>query len=530
MKTIYKFIFLMIVGITLFPSCNDDYLTEKPRSFLAPENTFVSTKGFETALTGLYIQVQREWGWAGGNGLTYMHFFVGTDICVSGNATPFYTVFESYGDDIHPSNGRVEGHWNFYYKAIGNANLIIEAAEKNDVNWDSPEDKNRVIAEAKFFRAYFYRNLIAFFGDVPLVTKVEKPFRLDYTRQPVSDILDFMIEDLKFAVQYLPDLVEKDGKITKAAAQHQLAEIYLWAGKYAEAEQSAQAIINSGNYHLMTERFGQKAGEPGDVFSDLFLEFNQNRGSGNFETIWAVQQEYGVLGGGGQEDGQNDWSRRGWVPNYAAVPGMVLADSLGGRGIGRLVPLQWWLDSYEPQDIRASKYNIKRDYWYNDPTSELFGQKVEIKQEWINTGKLYPTTTKFYFGKADDLNFLSNLKDRYKMRLAETYLLLAEAQMRQGKMTEAAANINVVRARAHASPVDPADVDMDYILDERARELLGEYPRRFTLVRTGTLLDRVRRLNPKSRDGIRDYHVHWPIPQSAIDANSGASLEQNPGY
>ena len=125
---------------------------------------------------------------------------------------------------------------------------------------------------------------------------------------------------------------------------------------------------------------------------------------------------------------------------------------------------------------------------------------------------------------------MSNLKDRYKIRLAETYLLLAEAQMLQNKNTEAAASINVVRARANASPVAPEDVDMDYILDERARELLGEYHRRFTLVRTGTLLDRVRRLNPKSKDGIRDYHVHWPIPQTAIDANSGAELKQNPGY
>ncbi len=515
----------------LFPSCEDDYLTEKPRSFLAPENTFVNTKGFETALTGLYIQVQREWGWAGGNGLTYMHFFIGTDICISGNATPFYTVFESYGDDIHSSNGQVAGHWNFFYQSIGNANLIIEAAENEDVKWDYPEDKNRVLAEAKFFRAYFYRGLIAFFGDVPLVTEVDKPFRLDYTRQPLSEVLDLMIEDLKSGAENLPELADKDGKLTRGAAQNMLAEAYLWKGENGLAEQAAQAVISSGNYELMTERFGQRAGEPGDVYSDLFLEFNHNRAGGNLETIWAIQQEYKVIGGGGQSDGHNDWSRRGWGPNYAAVPGMVLADSLGGRGVGRLVPMQSWLDSYEAQDLRASKYNIRREFWYNDPTfPELIGQKVEITEEWLNTGKLYTSTTKFYFGKADDLNFLSNLKDRYKIRLAETYLLLAEAQMLQGKTTEAAASINVVRARSNATPVDPGDVDMDYILDERARELLGEKHRRFTLVRTGTLLERVRRLNVKSQDGIRDYHVHWPIPQTAIDANSGAVLEQNPGY
>jgi hypothetical protein len=530
MKIIYKLIFT-VIGSLLFTSCNDDYLQETPMSFLAPENTFVNTKGFETALTGLYIQVQQEWGWSGGNGLTYMHFYVGTDICISGNATPFYTVFESYGDDIHPTNGQLTGHWNFYYGNLGNINLIIEAAEDSNVKWDLPEDKNRVIAEAKFFRAYWYRALMSFFGEVPLVTKLEKPFRLDYTKQSASEILDFMIEDLKFSSENLPALVEKDGKIVKAAALHMLAEAYLWAGKPELAEPALQAIINSGDYQLMKERFGQKSNEPGDVYADLFIENNQNRGSGNLETIWAVQQEYGVIGGGGQADGQNDWSRRGWVPNYAAVPGMIIADSLGGRGIGRLRPMQWWLDSYDEQDIRASIYNIKKEYWYNDPTSPDFGQKVEISEEWENTGRLYPSITKFNFGKADDdPNFLSNLKDRVKIRLAETYLLLAEAQMLQGKHSEAAASINMVRARANASPVAPGQVDMDYILDERARELLGEEHRRFTLVRTGTLIDRVRRLNPKSKDGIRDYHVRWPIPQTAIDANSGAVLEQNPGY
>jgi hypothetical protein len=531
MKTRVILIFICLVGIFLIPSCNDDYLSESPRSFLAPANTFVNTKGFETALTGLHVFVQQEWGWSGGNGDSYCNYFAGTDICIIGSISGLVVPFENYGDQIFPSNGMVAGYWDFHYKAIGNANLIIEAAENPDVRWDLPEDKNRVVAEARFFRGYNYRALIALYGDVPLVDKLEKPFRLDFTRKPVADILSFMIEDFKFGAQYLPELGAKDGKIAKAAALHMLAETYLWAGKPDLAEQAAKEVINSGKYQLMTKRFGPKAGVPGDVFSDLFVEHNQNRAGGNLETIWAVQQEYKIKGGGGQDDGQNDWARRNWVPGYASVPGMVLCDSLGGRGLGRLRPLAWWLDSYQPQDIRASKYNIRRDYWYNDRTSANYGKKVVITPEFENTGKLYISITKFDFGKtADDPNFLSSLKDRYKIRLAETYLLLAEAQMLQNKKTEAAASINVVRARANAGPVAPNDVTMDYILDERARELIGETHRRFELVRTGKLLERVRRLNPVSKVGIRDYHVRWPIPQTAIDANSGAELKQNPGY
>ena len=528
MKKIHKLLIWVFVATLALPACKDDFLDENPKSFLAPENTFVNTKGFETALTGLYVQVRDEWGWYGG-GLMYAPMFAGTDLCVSGTRHPHFTPFEDYGDNIYSTTTIVKSYWKWAYKTIGNANLINEAAENPQVNWETADDKTRVQGEVRFIRAYAYRDLITLYGDVPIVDKVEKPFRLDYTRQPVSEVLDFMIEDLKFAAKYLPETTQKEGKLVKAAAQHLLAEIYLYAGEPKLAEESALAVINSGKFQLMTERFGNHLGEPGDVFSDLFKEGNQNRASGNLETIWAIQQEYNVNGGG--EERYTDWSRRAWVPYYSKVSGMQLCDSLGGRGLGRLRPLQWWLDSYEAQDLRASRNNIKRRYWYNDPASDNYGQEVEITEELINSGYIFPSTTKFNFGKTDaDPSFLNNLKDRVKIRLAETYLLLAEAQLKLDRKGDAAASLNVVRSRAGASTVDVAQVDLDYILDERARELFGEYPRRFTLLRTDKLLDRVRRMNPRSKETIKDYHVLWPIPQTAIDANSGAVLNQNTGY
>ncbi len=528
MKKIYRYTLLMLAAIMLLPSCNDNFLNESPKSFLAPENTFVNTAGFETALTGLYAQVRDEWGWYGG-GLMYAPMFAGTDLSVSGTRHPHYTVFEDYGDNIYSTGVIVKAYWNWAYKTIGNANMIIEAAENEAVKWEDSSDKMRVQGEARFIRAYAYRDLITLYGDVPLVDKVEKPFRLDYTRQPVANVLAFMTEDLKFAEANLPTLAKKEGKVVKAAAQHLLAEIYLYDNQPSLAEQKAKEVIASGNFQLMTERFGKHTGQPGDVFSDMFLEHNQNRESGNLETIWVIQQEYNVNGGGTERF--TDWSRRCWVPYYSKVQGMQLADSLGGRGLGRQRPLQWWLDSYETNDMRASKYNIRREYTYNDPSHEKYGQKVEMTEEREINGEIYQSTTKFNYGKTDDdPSFLSNLKDRIKIRLAETYLILAEAQLKQNKIEEAAASINEVRKRANATPVLSSAVDMDYILDERARELFGEYPRRFTLIRTGKLLERVRSLNPVSKSTIRDYHILWPIPQEAIDANSGAELEQNPGY
>ncbi|CAN5382442.1 hypothetical protein BH20BAC1_BH20BAC1_04250 [soil metagenome] len=120
--------------------------------------------------------------------------------------------------------------------------------------------------------------------------------------------------------------------------------------------------------------------------------------------------------------------------------------------------------------------------------------------------------------------------DIYAIRLAETYLLRAEAYLDKRDKVAAAADINVLRDRAHATPVSPADVDIDYILDERARELVVEEPRRLTLSRIGLLYDRVKKYNPVSAPTIQPFNNLLPIPQNTIDVNSGATFSQNPGY
>ena len=120
--------------------------------------------------------------------------------------------------------------------------------------------------------------------------------------------------------------------------------------------------------------------------------------------------------------------------------------------------------------------------------------------------------------------------DNYIMRLAETYLLRAEAYIGKKDFVKAAEDINVVRARAHAKPVDPAEVNIDYLLDERARELIWEEPRRLVLARMGKLVDRVKQYNRLSKSTIKDFNGLWPIPYSEIENNTEATIPQNPGY
>ena len=124
----------------------------------------------------------------------------------------------------------------------------------------------------------------------------------------------------------------------------------------------------------------------------------------------------------------------------------------------------------------------------------------------------------------------SSSNDFIKMRLAETYLLRAEAYFRKGDLENAADDINVLRNRAHAVEIGASDVTIDFILDERARELVVEEPRRRTLMRMGVLYERVKKYNPSSASTVQPHHELWPIPQSAIDSNTGSELQQNPGY
>jgi hypothetical protein len=209
-----------------------------------------------------------------------------------------------------------------------------------------------------------------------------------------------------------------------------------------------------------------------------------------------------------------------------------------GRGVAYSRPTTFflynlWKDNWD-NDIRNSIYNIRRKFYYNNPSSTYFGKQVEKRTANEDTMRnVYPYLRKLEGKPFNGSNTSGRTgKDFIVYRLAETYLLRAEAYVRKNNPTAAAADINVVRNRAKAKPVSVGDVTIDYILDERGRELITEEPRRRTLSRMGKLVERTRKYQTRSdvRSTIQDYHELYPIPQSAIDANFSAKLTQNPGY
>jgi starch-binding outer membrane protein, SusD/RagB family len=526
------FIFTLLFPM-LISSCDKSFLEEHPKSFMVDENLYINTAGFETALNSLYYHLRED-----RNGEdAFPAMYTGTDIAYSVFSHANVKPFESYGAMITPSIYDVSFWWDRNYVGISWANKIIQEAQNSGVKWNDPSDKNRIIAEAKFFRAYYHNFLTNLYGDVPIADQFFSTPKFDFVRAHQQEVLEFERNDLKYAVANLPTDESKTGKLTKWAAMHLLTEVYLHLNKPDSAEIIALTIINSGHFHLMTSRFGVNATKPGDVYSDLFLEGNTNRSEGNMESIWVIQQAYGVTGGKTPGEYAGDWSRRVFLGYYQSVPGLLITDSLGGRGVGRIRPLTSWVKSYESNDIRASKYNLRRHYYYNNaaslPTGFHLGDLVPYTSALDSQRNIYPTIRKWDFGvqgRGGAAVYLSMDKCRAEYRLSDTYLFLAEARLKQNNLPGAADALNAVRSRAGASLVTVGQVSMDFILDERARELFGEEYRLLTLHRTGTFLARVRRLNWQVSAAVQDKHALWPIPQTAIDSNTGATLEQNTGY
>lgn len=523
---------LAALGVTAaFAGCDRDLLTESPPHILVVDNLYTSKSGFQQALNALYAQARNErlGRDEGPNGLRAAQFSLGTDVAWSPYREPFTDTFNNYGLFMNPQRAEIQDVWNWLYRTINGANTVIDRSTNEDVEWTDAE-RDAIVAEARLFRAWAYRHLTYLWGDVPLnlTESTGANIRSDWERAPRAEVRRQMEEDLLFAEANLP-VTAPDGRLTRAVASHYLAELYLALDQPAKAEAEARKVTESGQYRLITARYGVAASAPGTPFTDQFLDGNVNRSQGNTEAIWTFNFEANAPGGG------LSIMRRNWVNRYYSIKGVSVTAANGGRGIGRIGPTAWAVKLYSPGDDRGSQYAIRYFYIYDNPAGLPKGKQLG-DTVWLNKTTQKANDMRWVsIRKWDGVNPLDpdgnyNVHDQPYIRVAETYLLLAEAQLEQGNAAGAAATINVLRTRAHAPQVVPGDITLDFILDERARELLGEEQRRHTLVRTQKLVERTQKYNPMSKLQITPRDTVFPIPQSAIDANIGHAMPQNPGY
>lgn len=532
-------------------------MEEEAYDFYSADNSYVTEDQFNAAVTKIYQETDQYSSWS--NNANFFISLYTSDLAFGANRQNIN--LNNYGAQLVPGNAHVRINWQRYYSVIANTNTVLGRIDLEGTEFTSEEKRLTLKAEASFFRGYLYNYLATQYGGVPLVLEEVTSAKRDFVRAGQAEVYAQCIKDLEFAAANLPDVTElgDEVRLTKAAANHLLAELYITVGEYNKAIASASLVIDHPSYELMTERFGSRMDEPGDVYWDLFRRENQNRSSGNTEAIWVAQYEYLVPGGG---NGSTLTQFLG--PGYYNIQGpdgvnlfLGPTSQNGGRGISWFAPSDYllndvWVDS--PGDIRNSEANIIRDLEADNPDSPYFGQKMVENDLISNDNRLSKLWSAIFVKSTPINNFPEELfvdettgevtrnasqtfRDHYHMRLAETYLLRAEAYLKAGSPGLAAADINKVRERANAPLIDGGDVDIDFILDERTRELHFEEFRTLTLKRTGKLVERVRANNPwyngkfsPEISTIDDYHSLWPIPSQEIERNSEAVLEQNPGY
>ncbi len=573
MKKISSFLILFLLLTGTF-SCKKDFLDETPLDFLSATNAFKTSADFTASVNNLYRLVRAEFYTTNDN--DPFEYQYRTDIAFNvSNAT------QNLAGDIAPTSGLMERHWRALYKIVAEANTIISRIPESEL---SDADKKLFEARARFFRAFAYRALAYIWGGVPLETSEVLDVKIDYTRATRKEVYTQIISDLIFAAANLPAITAssiKDGEVSIQAANHMLAEVYIADGQFANAVTAASAVISSPGMALMTARFGtRRTVTPGDVYWDLFRRGNQNRknGSNNTEAIWVIQIETDIPGGAAITttsfaSGDGFSLERVHVPlardlttgatNIAAIKWPASDYSSGGRGVGFMAPSKYFQDSVyasDPvNDIRNANHNFVRKFKVTNPANPLYNTDIDYHNlppgtkgtsgEVLVSGKPSRAIYAYQTKATDPGNHPTNLyatpqtfpneikggggftyQDQYLFRLAETYLLRAEAYLGAGNAASAAADINVVRARSGAAPVAAANVNIDYILDERIRELGVEEKRLLTLMRLGKWYDRVIKCNPFYAPGAQTKFNLWPIPQSEIERNRGAKLDQNPGY
>ncbi|MBP1667085.1 MAG: hypothetical protein H6Q23_1945, partial [Bacteroidetes bacterium] len=472
MKTLFYNIVKVTLVIILAAACSKDVLDENPPNILAGQTIFKDLAGFESGLNGVY-NIARHGRWQSEKIENALN---GVDnMCSNYRRSEIYY---TWGPTNSPADDDLLETFQWLYEIVNGANTIIFYAQGEDVNWtggsDTPEgNKNRVIADARALRAWAYKRLTYSWGDVPLSLGMETQVKTDWERTPILEVRKQAIRDYIFAQQYIPTEASKQGRMTKGAVQTLLAEMYLTIGKPDSALYWADQAISNPAYQLITERYGVKINDPtGSPFGDMFKEGNQNREDGNTEALWVWQFELASVDQQGSEysraltSNYNQW-------NINGKRALQYTAERGGRGKSYFTPTKWWIDSYEEQDDRAQNYILRTSFTINNaaanapypadllPTGYQYGDTV-----WCNWSQPITSTYRSkpdwpYSRKsescdptnmAEDFGFY----DQIYMRLADTYLLKAEAQFKLGQPDASAATINIIRERSNATPITGA--------------------------------------------------------------------------
>lgn len=574
MKKYYIIIFFISI---ILQSC-ESFLEETPYNKITGGNFYTTSSGVKHGVNGLYSELRIIYH----DGHSVYMLEAPSDIYVAAEAMDIE--FRTW--IIDATSGNVNWFWSKCYTIANQANSVIDALENNEFTDLSEALRKQYLGEARFIRANVYYHLVQQFGDVPLETEPTVTVKTEAFRAPESQVWDLIIEDLKYGVDNLPESYQASelGRVTKYAAMHHLARVYLTVKRDNEDLQQAkkltEAVINSGKYKLVDshkylwDMANQKNSEI--IFSSLFTQNVELNGPGNklhvfytasysdqFPAVierniadgrpwsrvrpsWFLQDLY-------NEENDQRWDdcfRTKWYVTRTSTKTTMFnpttkknEEITWNKGdLAMMIPKQLWT-----KEQVADKWPV----WVFLPDtmrSKIPESAVQSESnpnaEWpsntrFQSGTMYSTLIKNQDPERPSVNHMNGSRDIFIFRLADTYLLAAEACHLLNDNVKAAEYINTVRKRAakigkeEDFKITSSDVSIDFILNERARELGGEGHRWYDLKRTDKLFERMN--NPNMNASVaglfKDYHQLRPIPRNQLTRITNPSdFPQNPGY
>jgi starch-binding outer membrane protein, SusD/RagB family len=483
---------MLLVCLLSTTACMDNFLDQKPQGLLT-DATFLKISNDAVLATNAIYSSMRDWFFHSGG---YPILDIMSDDATKGSNPgdgAIINLFENF--QYSPATGDISRWYSALYKSVRRSNIVIESVPS--VSMDESL-KNRLVGEAKFLRAMFYFDLVRAFGDLPKITTMNPPLKIE--RSPKQEIYDeIILPDLEFAIANLPEKSEYGnndlGRATKGSARALLAKVYLFLNDFVAAEKYSLEVINSGQYDL-EENFG-----------DVFALQGQHGVESIFE-IGALPQEGTDLGGNqfANTQGVRGKPNKGWGFNRPSWDLINFYESDDVRKDATIIFLKETIDGVFIQGDKNTP-----DTTYTDAT------KSEVKEIETYNQKVWTpdTTTIGEWGC-----------NKRVLRYADILLIAAEALNENDKLDESLTYLNLVRDRANLTALSGLDkvTLREKIWDERRTELAMEGQRFWDLVRTGQA-DEI--LGPLGF--ITGKHELFPFPQSEIDLSEG-SLIQTDGW
>jgi len=550
---IYKMLLAMIGSAAIFSSCKKDLVEYNP-SGLTSSTVYTKAAGFETLVNAAYSYSRFWYGKEEGYSMAEM----GTDIWTNGTGD-VYPQLSTYNNLQGSNTNSLDLEWNNFYAAVNLCNTGISGISKVD-DYSAAQKTTRE-AELRFLRAFYYWHIVETWGPVHFSTAPTEGVITTANKTSVDSFYNQIFIDLQFAIDNLPNTAPAEyGRAYKAVAKAFMARMYLTRGRNAEAISMSNDVIKNYGFVLMPK------------YADLWNMGNIK----NKEVIWSIDYSTNLANNDltttAYPNGHSRGSNSGhllYLMVYDQVNTTILIrDIPNGRPFNRYMPTLSYLNLFD--ETVDSRYDGSfQTVWYTNkagtvgsntfaigdtacytskktiPASDMAGKKYttyDVSKTYGSNGvpsqrRFYVSLKKFKDSTRTSVAEAQSARDVFVMRLAEMYLIAAEAEMNIGKLDSAAYYLNVIRTRA-ALPgkvadmqVTAAQVTLDFILDERARELGGEQLRWFDLKRTNKLVSRIKIMNPDAAVYVKSENLLRPIPQSQIDAVTNKDqFKQNPGY